>query len=163
MGFFAEYVRTRLGAVRSAHPQSSFAALGQRAAACMAGHRLDCHLGEHSPLGWLYRADAAVALLGVDYAACTAFHLAEYRLPGEPQLRQFRCFTSEQGVRREHAFDDIDLDDGDFSELGDEIDNEPFVRRGTVGAAACKWLPIRAAVDFAITWPPFRQRRLAGP
>jgi aminoglycoside 3-N-acetyltransferase len=80
MGVFAEYVRTLPGAVRSAHPQSSFAAVGPCAEDCTVDHELACHLGERSPLGWLYRSGAAILLLGVGYEACTAFHLAEYRL-----------------------------------------------------------------------------------
>lgn len=161
MGAFAEHVRTRPGALRSAHPQSSFAAIGKRAADCTAGHEMTCHLGERSPLGWLYRQGAAVLLLGVGYTACTAFHLAEYRLPAKPARREFRCFTREHGIRREHSLIDVDLDDSDFESLGARIDSEPFVRRGAIGAADCRWLPIRAAVDFAASWPPFRQRRRA--
>jgi aminoglycoside 3-N-acetyltransferase len=160
MGAFAEYLRVTPGAVRSAHPQSSFAALGPGAANCAARHKMNCHLGQDSPLGWLYRADAAVLLLGVSYASCTAFHLAEYLLPVEPRRRQYRCFTLADGSRREHAFCDIDLDDSDFEALGAQLDREAFVRRGRVGNATdCRLLAIRSAVDFAVAWPPFRQRR----
>src|SRR6266566_5988369 len=59
MGAFAEHVRTTPGALRSGHPQTSFAALGPGAADCTAGHQMTCHLGQQSPLGWLYRAGAA--------------------------------------------------------------------------------------------------------
>jgi aminoglycoside 3-N-acetyltransferase len=159
MGALAEEVRTTVGAVRSGHPQSSFAALGPRAADCTADHDLTCHLGEQSPLGWLYRADAAILLIGVGYDACTAFHLAEYRLPEQPSYREYRCFTADRTGRTEHSFKDIVLDEGDFAALGGRIDTEPFVRRGRLGAAECRLLPVRAAVDFALAWPPFRQRR----
>lgn len=161
MGGLAEYVRTSPGAVRSAHPQASFAALGPRAADCMASHDMACHLGEQSPLGWLYEHGAAVLLFGVTYAACTAFHLAEYRLPEPPPLRTYQCFTATEGGRAQHAFTEIALDDSDFEELGGVMDKEPFVRRGKVGAAECRLFPIRAAVDFALAWPPFAQRRAA--
>lgn len=161
MGAFAELVRTTAGSQRSVHPQSSFAALGPRARQAMAAHEIDCHLGERSPLGWLYRRRAAVLLLGVGYGACTAFHLAEYRL-GEPvALREYRCFTARDGVRKEHAFTDLRLDDGDFDDLGAWMDGQPFVRRCRVGSAVgCRLFPIRDAVDAALTWPPFRRRRV---
>ncbi len=160
MGAFAEYVRTTPGAIRSAHPQTSFAALGPGAADCTAGHQMTCHLGEHSPLSWLYRANAAAILLGVGYASCTALHLAEYLSPVQPRRRLYRCFTRADGARREHAFYDIDLDETDFDTIGVQLDRQAIAQRGRVANAAdCRLLPIRDAVDFAAAWPPFRQRR----
>jgi aminoglycoside 3-N-acetyltransferase len=158
MGWFAEYVRTRPGARRSAHPQSSFAALGPRAEACMSVHDLDCHLGERSPLRWLYDADAAILLLGVGYSACTAFHLAEYRLPRDRPPCRYDCFISVGGERAARHFTDIALDDGDFEALGAALeavgwpDSEYAPRRGQVGLAECGLVPIRTAVDFAAAW-----------
>ena len=71
MGAFAEHVRTRPGARRSSHPQSSFAALGPRAAAAMAVHDLGCHLGGQSRLVAVRRQRGD--LLGVGYAAAPHF------------------------------------------------------------------------------------------
>jgi aminoglycoside 3-N-acetyltransferase len=142
MGAFAEHVRTRPRSLRSAHPQTSFAALGPRAAACTAGHDPDCHLGERSPLRWLYDADAAVLLLGVGYAVCTAFHLAEYRLPGGADIRG------------------ADLDDSDFALLGAAFESARLAdldagpRSGRVGTATSRRVPVRTAVDFAVEWLP---------
>jgi aminoglycoside 3-N-acetyltransferase len=147
MGAFAEYVRTRPGARRSAHPQSSFAALGPGAAACTSGHDSHCHLGEQSPLRWLYDAGAAILLLGVDYAVCAAFHLAEYRVPREAPMRG------------------ADLDDSDFTQLGTALDDvwldgaarpdadhDTAPRHGLVGMGASRRVPVRIAVDFAVGW-----------
>lgn len=160
MGTLAEYVRTSDGAARSSHPQTSFAAVGPRAERCTRGHDLACHLGEASPLGWLYQADAAVLLLGVGYKACTALHLAEYRLPGG-RLRDYECFTVTDGVRRDHVFIDADLIDSDFEAVGRLMDPESFVRHGRVGAADCRLLPIRDIVDFAVDCEPFQRQRAA--
>ncbi|HEX3955519.1 MAG TPA: AAC(3) family N-acetyltransferase [Trebonia sp.] len=156
MGAFAEHLRTRPSALRSSHPQVSFAALGPRARDCTAVHDLDCHLGDRSPLGWLYAADAAILLLGVH--VCTAFHLAEYRLPGVPPRQRYRCFTSRGGTRVRHEFTDIKLDDSDFRLLEAALESAadrgavPGLRRGRVGSAAGRLLPLRASVDFACSW-----------
>lgn len=163
MGILAETVRKTPGAARSAHPQSSFAALGPRSGECMAQHEMSCHLGERSPLGWLYRQDAHVLLLGVGYSVCTAFHLAEYRLPAPAEYRQYRCFTLTDGIRREHRFTDLRLISDDFEVLGGQLDSLSFVRHGRVGKADCRLLPIRRAVDFALSWPPFARRRRPDP
>jgi aminoglycoside 3-N-acetyltransferase len=165
MGAFAEHVRTRPSASRSAHPQTSFAAIGPGARACTGVHDLDCHLGERSPMGWLYAANAAILLLGVGYSACTAFHLAEYRLPGAQPLRSYHCFTSQGGTRVEHEFTDIHLDDSDFELIGTELDSiagqggKPALRRGHVGSAECRLVPFRMAVDFACSWLGAHRRK----
>ncbi len=39
-------------------------------------------LGERSPLAGLEEGGARILLLGTDFASCTTFHLAEYRVPG---------------------------------------------------------------------------------
>lgn len=160
MGMLAEHLRTRPGATRSGHPQSSFAALGPAARACMAVHDLDCHLGERSPLGWLYAADAAILLLGVDFTACTALHLAEYRLPGTRPLLRFHCFIGTGAERVAAEFTATELDDSDFGLLGAELeDRAGLVRRGTVGTATCRLAPLRGTVDFAVGWLADRRGR----
>jgi aminoglycoside 3-N-acetyltransferase len=130
----------------------------------MAVHDLDCHHGERSPLRWLYDRNAAVALLGVGYAACTAFHLAEYRVPGELPWREYHCFTLDEGRRTARTFTDIDLIDADFDQLGKALeaaswpDPAAAPRSGQVGRAPATLLPIRTAVDFAVSWLPLHRR-----
>jgi aminoglycoside 3-N-acetyltransferase len=154
MGAFAEHLRTRPSAVRSRHPQASFAALGPRAQACTSIHDLDCHLGDRSPLGWLYAADADVLLLGVGYTACTAFHLAEYHLPVSPPVQVYHCFSAGESGRIEHQFTAPALDDSDFAQLGAALEAvvPTGLRQGRVGAATSRVVPLRAAVDFGVGW-----------
>jgi aminoglycoside 3-N-acetyltransferase len=152
MGTLAEHIRRHPGSVRSDHPQASFAALGPRADDLMAVHDLDCHLGERSPLGSLYSADAQVLLLGVGFEACTALHLAEYRLPWALASQTYRCYRMESGRRVLTEFVAARPDDTDFHLLGRELDMEPFVRRGHVGYAQARALRMRHAVDFAVEW-----------
>jgi aminoglycoside 3-N-acetyltransferase len=152
MGILAEFVRTRPGAVRSGHPQTSFAALGRSAADLMAVHDLDSHLGQRSPLAALYAADAQVLLLGVGYDACIAFHLAEYRLTSPPARRAYTCFVMDEGRRKRVDFLAADIYDYDFPELGADLDRAGLARDGMVGSARAVLLNMRPTVDYAIGW-----------
>lgn len=157
MGRLAEAVRSSPGAVRSTHPQTSFAAVGARAAELMARHAEDCHLGENSPLARLYAAGAHILLIGVGYDVCSAFHLAEYRT-ADPPRREYRCVVLRDGQRRWISYKDVDLDDSDFAALGEayEVHDAALpalaVRHGRLGAAESRALPLTAAVDFATGW-----------
>jgi aminoglycoside 3-N-acetyltransferase len=158
MAGFAEHVRTRPGAGRSGHPLTSFAAYGPRAARCTAVHRLDSLLGDGSPLGWLYEHDAAVLLLGVGYEACTALHLAEYRVPGLRPRRGYRCLVARDGARTELEFTGLAVDDSWLEEFGRRLDREPFTRVGQVGDAFIRSIPMRPMVDAAVSWLSDRRR-----
>ncbi|MCT9934233.1 AAC(3) family N-acetyltransferase [Planotetraspora sp. A-T 1434] len=152
MGRIAEHVRTTDGAVRSAHPQTSFAAVGPRAAALMADHAPDCHLGEKSPLARLYKVQARVLLLGVGYDRCTAFHLGEYRCPKTPPRRFYRCVVNFGHGPQWWEYEDVDLTDHDFRELGEAFEKRGAVDRGWIGKAGSRVFPVRAAVEFAAHW-----------
>ena len=92
-------------------------------------------------------------MIGVGYANCTAFHLAEYRLPTPPRTRPHRCYVlDERGERRRVDFVAPHLEDSDFDRLGAAFDQTPAVRRGRVGRATTRAFPMRAAVDFAVGW-----------
>ena len=162
-GRIAEELRTTVGAVRSGHPQSSFAALGPQAAELMDGHALNCHHGKRSPLGRMYalaaegRLDAAVLMLGVDYHACTALHLAEYRYPRNqpssyPPARTYSCVTTVSGRRRWTVYRDAVLDDSDFEKIGEHLDKEIVGHQGYVGKALSRLMSFRAVVDCATRW-----------
>lgn len=151
VGALAEYVRLLPGAVRSDHPQTSFAAVGRRAESLTADHALDSHLGQRSPIGRMYDSGGHVLLLGVGYEACTALHLAEYRLPSVPN-QVYRCYRQVGEGRLRCDFVAPKLDDSDFDDLGACLDDQPFVRRATVGRAIARLLPIPATVDFAVEW-----------
>jgi len=153
MGAIAEAVRTTRGAVRSGHPQSSFAAVGPAAGYLMDDHRTDCHYGEDSPLAKLYKMDARVLLLGVGYRACTAFHLAEYRYTPSPPVRAYECVvTGADGQRCWVCYDDVVLDDHEFDVIGQSFEKAAGINRGDVGNAECRLMSLRDAVDFAVQW-----------
>ena len=157
MGRFAEAVRRTPGARRSGHPQTSFAALGTRAADLVGHHDETCHLGPASPLGRLYRDDALIVMIGVGYEVCSAFHLAEYLIP-DPPRRDYSCVVRRDGRAQWITYADVELDDSDFADLGaayekaDTDRSERLVKTGEVGDADARSLTLRAAVDFATQW-----------
>ena len=79
MGIIAETFRKYPGVVRSNHPVSSFSAWGKYAKYITQGHKLECDLGEESPLARIYELDGKIVLLGVNHSSNSSIHLAEYR------------------------------------------------------------------------------------
>jgi aminoglycoside 3-N-acetyltransferase len=161
MGKVPEVVRTWPGARRSAHPQTSFAALGPLAERVVAVHDLDSQCGERSPLATLERLGARVLVLGADFGSCTAFHLAEYRVPAPPR-RTYRCVVRDGGGRRWWEYEDVALDDSDFTALGADFERSGHgtaVRTGPVGSATGRLFGFPAAVAFASQWLPAHRGR----
>lgn len=153
IGLIGEQVRQWPGAMRSNHPHASFAAVGRLAAELTAEHRLDSHLGEHSPLAALERADARVLLLGVGYDSCTAFHLAEYRVPS-PSTELSAAIHTETGDRRWVTWTDVSTNSDDFADLGKDFEGTGKVTRGKVGAAETRLFGLKDAVAHAVAWLP---------
>ncbi|MFF5340344.1 AAC(3) family N-acetyltransferase [Streptomyces althioticus] len=147
MGALAECVRTTPGSVRSAHPQTSLAGLGPRAAELLDGHHPHCHLGERSPLARLYEADARVLLLRVGFDVCSALHLAEYRTSPPPPQRTYRCVTEARGNWIE--YEDAALDDSDFAVVGERLPHGLLVRREWSGRPVVQFR-MRPVVDEVI-------------
>ncbi|MEV7029938.1 AAC(3) family N-acetyltransferase [Streptomyces sp. NPDC093272] len=155
VGVIPETVRTWPGALRSAHPQTSFAAVGPRAVVIVEGHARDCRLGERSPLARLEDLDARVLMLGTGYATCTGFHLAEYRVPA-PRVPVGRPAPGGGW----EVVTEVSVTSDRFGELGHDFERDrPVVLGGPVGAARARLFPLREAVAYAERWLPVHRPR----
>jgi aminoglycoside 3-N-acetyltransferase len=154
MGVIVEAVRTWPGALRSAHPQSSFAAIGRDTDTILARHELDCSLGPWSPLEKLEEREAKVLLLGVGFDRCTAFPRAEYRIHSNvPLVRNSFAVMTDNG-RQWMTVQDIDFKSEDFNQIGAAYEQEEpwWVARSPIGAAEARLFPISTAVRYAQKW-----------
>ncbi|MFF9566896.1 aminoglycoside 3-N-acetyltransferase [Streptomyces sp. NPDC014685] len=165
-GRLPEALRRRPGAVRSRHPDASFAALGAAATELMADHPWDDPHGPDSPLARLAAHGGRVLLLGAPLDTMTLLHHAEAlaEAPGK-RFVDYEQPILVQGQRVWRRFHDIDSEDGafDYSAVVPE-GKEPFGvivqdmlaagigRQGSVGAAESHLFEAAEVIDFGITW-----------
>ncbi|WP_197287560.1 aminoglycoside 3-N-acetyltransferase [Streptomyces apocyni] len=171
-GRLPEALRRWPGAVRSRHPDASFAALGAAATPLMADHPWDDPHGPGSPLARLVGLRGRVLMLGAPLETLTLLHHAEAlaEAPGK-RFVEYEQPIRVDGARVWRRFRDIDSTDGAF-------DYSPFVpegvdpfeviardmlaagigTRGTVGAADSCLFEAGEVVDFGIRWIEERLR-----
>jgi aminoglycoside 3-N-acetyltransferase len=166
VGRLPEALRRWPGAVRSDHPDASFAALGPAAHRLMDDHPLDHAFGGGSPLARLVELGGAVLMLGAPLETMTLLHHAEaladlpnkrfvaYEQPiladGERVWRRFRDIDSEHGA---FDYDDVERDGEDaFAVIGRDMLDAGVGVSGRVAGASAHLIPAGEAVRFAIDW-----------
>ncbi len=158
LGQLPEVLRRWPGAIRSDHPHNSFAALGAGAIEITKVHALNSPMGAKSPLQSLYDLDAKILFIGTNWDTCTAFHLAEDRIPELPMAAQ-GAPVKIKGKTQWITFDCTDYDSDDFAECGDTFEEISDLQSGNIGQAESKLFSLRNAVDFAENW--IRAKRLS--
>ena len=154
IGVIPEQFRTWPGVVRSYHPTGSFAARGPLAKRITAEQRLEDPFGERSPLAAIGESGGWILLLGVGHRHNTMLHLAERRALGADQERvRNGAALQVDGIRQWVSFDEPDLDESDFEQVGSAFERQDgSTRKQLVGNARCTLLQAQALVDFAVPW-----------
>jgi aminoglycoside 3-N-acetyltransferase len=98
--------------------------------------------------------DARVLLLGTEYDACTAMHLAEARLQGARRERNGVPAIDEAGQRVWREYEDVKYDADLFLWIGHDFEkrSEDRPRIGFVGSASARLVRMRPLVDHALAW-----------
>jgi aminoglycoside 3-N-acetyltransferase len=154
MGVVAECFHRMLDVRHSGHPATGFIARGPLAEVIAASHPLEDGLGERSPLGRLYEADARIVLVGVGHGNNTSLHLAEHRaeFPGKRRKTEGAPLMVD-GERRWVTYTDLDYDDEDFVALGEAFAaNGGSEHRVPCGAGYISTYSMRELVDFGTEW-----------
>lgn len=160
-GALMELVRTLPGAVRSANPGASCAAIGARAEWLTANHPLDYGYGEGSPFDKLVAAKGKVLMLGCTTDHMTVLHHAEH-LAKLPDKRIFRIETPLLvGGRTEFRWIEefntgvpviAGPDDDYFAAIVSDFLVTGRGRTGRIGAAESVLVRADEIVPFAVEW-----------
>lgn len=150
MGAVPEALRALPDAARSAHPQASVVAAGARAAEIVADQPLGFALDRDSPFGRLHDLSGHILLVGVGHNRNSFLHHAETLTPRPRlKLRRFPLIVAGQRVWCETL--DVGDDNGThFPTVGRDFERHAGSREVAVGAAACRLLPVRPFVAFAV-------------
>ncbi|QKV95359.1 aminoglycoside 3-N-acetyltransferase [Streptomyces sp. NA02950] len=164
-GRLPEALRRWPGAVRSRHPDASFAAVGAAAGELMADHPWDGPHGPGSPLARLAERGGRVLLLGAPLDTITLLHHAEVlaEAPGKRYVDYEQPILVD-GRREWRRFHDIDSENGAFDYSPVVPEGEPFTViaedmlaagfgvRGTVAAARSHLFEAPEVVRFGVGW-----------
>ncbi|MEM7499838.1 MAG: AAC(3) family N-acetyltransferase [Pseudomonadota bacterium] len=153
LGALAETFRCWPGVVRSCHPIHSITALGPEARGIVAHHPRDWAFGLDGPMGRLAELGRTkVLLLGVGWDRCSALHTAE-TIARYRRLRVLRFKdTGREPFRWVHARDVAEDREGLFPEVGALLDANPAMRRGAVGSAEARLMPLDDILATASPW-----------
>jgi aminoglycoside 3-N-acetyltransferase len=94
-----------------------------------------------------------VLLLGVGFAKCTAFHLAEYHVRPQERMYCSKVSDPQQPSGRWIEYRGTRLDASDFERIGADLAAcEPGIHSGVVGSAPSWCFPLSTATRFAQSW-----------
>ncbi len=139
--------------IRSNHPQVSFASWGKNSEFITRNHPLSPSFGIDSPLGRLYQLKGKVLLVGVNHDNNSSLHLAEY-LANYPSAKTIKLGAAimKDEKRVWISWEEKQMFDEDFLEIGMEFEKSNNYSSGKVGNATSILLDQVKLVDFATKW-----------
>jgi aminoglycoside 3-N-acetyltransferase len=158
-GVLAECVRTWPSALRSAHPDSSFCAIGSQAAWITSDHPFNYGYGRGSPLEKLCQLGGQVLMLGAPLDTVTLLHYAEHmaELPGK-RVIQYRAPILNNGETVWVELEEFDTGnpvvDADYTFegiVGDYLASGKG-RVGTIGYAKSHLFDAADIASYGRTW-----------
>lgn len=152
MGVIAETFRSYPGVLRSAHPVTSFCALGADAARITGSHSLEHGFGHESPLGQVYALGGYVLLLGVGHSSNSSLHVAEVIADIPRQILQEGTAVLEAEQRRWVSYQTQDYGSEDFDALGEDFEAAYEISVGSVGLGEARLMSQRTLIDWAVGW-----------
>lgn len=152
MGAVARAVWQAPGALRSAHPVTSWAAVGPLADQLLRDHSEDDPEGPNGPVGRAWQADARILLVGTDHDTNTTVHLAEslLEMPHLLELPDRYPATGPDGARVWRPVRKTTKCSDGFTALGRALEEEGVVRHGRLGDAIVMLMRSRDVVRVAV-------------
>lgn len=160
-GTIAEFVRTFPGALRSANPGASCAAVGTKAAWLTDDHPLEYGYGRGSPFDKLVEAKGKILLIGAPLEAMSILHHAEHLadLPGK-RIAHFEAPLLIDGRTEWHRWEEFDTTDpivdglpGDyFATVVEDFLKAGGGHRGKIGNARSVLVSAPKIVRHGVDW-----------
>jgi aminoglycoside 3-N-acetyltransferase len=155
-----EYLRTTPGALRSAHPEASVAALGDQAEWLVKDHPLQYGYGAGSPFEKLVQAAGKVLLMGSPLDSITLLHYSEnIARVADKRIVRYRAPLLVDGQRTWIDIEEYDTSHGivDWPEdyfiaIARDYLQSGQGKAGRVGNAQSYLLDARSLHDFAVSW-----------
>ncbi len=157
----AEIVRKWPGAVRSTHPDGSYAAIGKMAASLMADHPLKYGYGANSPLAKLVASQGKILNIGAPLNTTNLLHYAE----DQSDVPNKRIVTYQMPVKTADGVEWVEIEEFDtsdgiidgyegdyFTDLMAEYIEQYDIRAGKIGEARSYLFEAVHLSDYAISW-----------